>query len=251
MSTILANRSIHIPYNVDPSTNKGHYYEWMWKKIGLDLLANEQLATKNWSMLDFGCGRGESMQIAREMGMSPVGTDTDPECVRLGSSYGPTYLLNALDPLRQFGEKSFDLVVCMHVLEHVPNPKETLVALCKIARKRVIVAVPNLGVFGDLLRPNRWVGPINEGHLQSWNHSHFKNLAENHCGLRILQWGFDAVRIPPFTSWIQRFLGNKAAIFVEMSVLRRIYPYACLSVIALMEPLHLKSSVETASIGSQ
>jgi SAM-dependent methyltransferase len=235
--TNLESRSIHIPYHVDTASNKGHYYEWMWKKIGLGLLEEERQCCKGQSMLDFGCGRGESMQIAREMGMHPTGTDTDPECVRLSSEYGPTRILDVEDPIRQFGPRSFDTVVCFHVLEHVPRPKETLIALRKMARKNLIVAVPNLAVFGDLLRPNRWSGPINEGHLQSWDHSHFRNLAENHCGLRILRWGFDAVRIPPFTWWIQRFIGNKAAIFVEMHVLRRIYPYACMSVIALMEPI--------------
>jgi SAM-dependent methyltransferase len=242
MSTIPAKRSIHIPYAVNPSANKGHYYEWMWKKIGLDLLLKEKLTIKDWSMLDFGCGRGESMQIAREMGMIPSGTDTDPECVRLASAYGPTCLLDAANPLGQFGEKSFDFVVCMHVLEHVPNPRDTLINLRKIARKRVLVAVPNLAGFGDLLRPKRWVGPINMGHLQSWDHSHFKNLAENHCGLRVEAWGFDAVRVPPFTWWIQRFFGNKAAIFVEMGIFRRLYPYACQSVIALMKPISIEEA---------
>lgn len=234
--TELGSRSMHIPYHVDPGSNKGHYYEWVWKKIGLGLLENERQDFNGWSMLDFGCGRGESMQIAKEMGIQPTGTDTDPECVRLSAAYGLAYLLDAEDPLRQFGAKSFDLVVCFHVLEHVPNPRETLIALRKIARKHLIVAVPNLAVFGDLLRPTRWLRPINEGHLQSWDHSHFRNLAEIHCGLRIVRWGFDAVRIPPFTWWIQRFFGNKAAIFVEMQILRRIYPYACMSVMALMEP---------------
>ena len=227
---------MHIPYHVDPVSNKCHHYEWMWKKIGLGLLEKEGQDLRGSSMLDFGCGRGESMQIAREMGIEPTGTDTDPECIRLSSSYGPTCLLDTEDPVGQFGSKSFDTVVCFHVLEHVPRPKETLIALRKIARKNLIVAVPNLAVFGDLLRPNRWLRPINKGHLQAWDHSHFRNLAENHCGLRIVRWGFDAVRIPPFTWWIQRFISNKAAIFVELHMLRKLYPYACLSVMALTEP---------------
>jgi SAM-dependent methyltransferase len=236
-SKSLEPRSIHIPYQVDPASNKSHYYELMWKTIGLGLLKEERQDFKGSSVLDFGCGRGESMKIASEMGMQPTGTDTDPECVHLSSKYGPTCLLDTEDPLLQFGAQSFDNVVCFHVLEHVPRPKDTLIALRKITRRNLIVAVPNLAVFGDLLRPNRWLGPVNEGHLQSWDHSHFRNLAENHCGLRVVRWGFDAVRIPPFTWWIQRFIGNKAAIFLEMHVLRRIYPYACMSVMALMQPI--------------
>ena len=53
--------------------------------------------------------------------------------------------------LEQFGENSFDVVSCFHVLEHVPRPMETLHALSKIARKYVLFAVPNLSAFNDLI----------------------------------------------------------------------------------------------------
>jgi 2-polyprenyl-3-methyl-5-hydroxy-6-metoxy-1,4-benzoquinol methylase len=33
--------------------------------------------------------------------------------------------LNPADPVGQFGPKSFDVISCFHVLEHVPSPVET------------------------------------------------------------------------------------------------------------------------------
>ena len=53
-----------------------------------------------------------------------LGTDTDSQCVEIASEYGEAVPLNIEDPVAQFGEKSHDVVICFHVLEHVPNPRE-------------------------------------------------------------------------------------------------------------------------------
>lgn len=228
----------HIPYNIDPKTSRSHYYEELWKDVAFGMLADEFPSLGGWRHLDFGCGRGESMRRARDLGMETHGTDTDPECVRLSSKFGNAVLLDTFDVLGQFGEKSFDVVTCFHVLEHVPRPKETLSALARIARKRVLVAVPNLSAFHDLIRArSHWDCNINEGHLQSWDHSHFRNLAERHCGLKILEWGFDTVLIPPFSMLIERLFGSRAALWCETGPFKRMFPFASLSVIALMEPV--------------
>jgi SAM-dependent methyltransferase len=228
----------HLPYHIAPRSSRFHYYEELWKDTAFDLLKTEQPSLQGWSHLDFGCGRGESMGMAARLGMITRGTDIDPECLRLSSEYGSVTPLLEGSPLDQFGEDSFDLVTCFHVLEHVPRPVETLTALARIARRRVLVAVPNLSAFHDLLRPrSRWDVPVNQGHLQSWDHAHFRNLAETHCGLRILSWGFDAVMLPPFTHWIENLFGSSPAIALETGPLRKLFPYASLSVIALMEPV--------------
>ena len=81
--------------------------------------------------------------------------------------------------------------------------------------------------------------PVNEGHLQSWDHAHFRNLAEKHCGLRIVAWGFDATILPVFSELAKRLCGNKTAIRLETGLFRRMFPYNGISVIALMEPASL------------
>lgn len=228
----------HLPYRIDPESCRFHRYEQLWKETAFALLKREQPSLQGWSHLDFGCGRGESMALAAQLGMVSQGTDIDPECLRLSAEHGPATLLREGSPLDQFGAKSFDLVTCFHVLEHVPRPMETLAALAGIARQRVLVAVPNLSAFHDLLRPrSKWDIQVNEGHLQSWDHAHFRNLAERHCGLRLLSWGFDAVMLPPFTHWLENLFGPKPAIALETGPLKKLFPYASHSVIALLEPV--------------
>jgi SAM-dependent methyltransferase len=226
----------HLPKRIDESTDKNHFYESHWKRVGMELLARHAETLEGLSLLDYGSGRGETLQLARERGMTALGTDLDEECVELSRKYGRAEKLKEPDdPALQFGERSFDVVTCFHVLEHVDRPKEVLTALGRIARRYVVVAVPNLR---QLPRPRflrKQPFPVNDGHLQGWDHSHFRNLAEKHCGLRLVAWGHDHVRVPLLSGLAAHIGGDRLAIRLETGVFLKIARFHCSSVIALFE----------------
>ena len=224
----------HLPYEIDPEKDRAHFYETYWKQVSLDLLL-KHCAARGQSVLDYGCGRGEVLQIFGEAGFQVVGTDVDPECVRLSARHGNATILQPQDPVGQFGRKSFDIVTCFHVLEHVDCPKKTLNDLAAIARQHVVLAVPNLRYLNLLFTRKINIAFVNEGHLQSWDHWHLLNLAERHCGLKLVDWGFDATRLPVLSETIARLFGQKAAIKVETGVFRRLFPFHGLSVIGLFK----------------
>jgi hypothetical protein len=89
----------------------------------------------------------------------------------------------------------------------------------------------------DLLRPRRNVHEINEGHLQNWDHSHLLNLAERHCGLKLVEWTFDHVKIPIFSNQICKRCGQKAAIYFETGLFKRLFPFQSTSIIGLFRVL--------------
>jgi len=234
----MQNRLIrHLPYEVDESSNRNHFYENHWKRIALGLLHKRAGDMSSWTILDYGCGRGETMKYASQLGMVPYGMDADSECVALASAFGKTEVLDITNPEGQLPAKSFDVVACFHVLEHVDNPKQVLTMLGRAARRYVLVAVPNLQKIPNIRKAHVFPEKCNEGHLQSWDHAHFLNLAENHCGLRVIDWANDATIIPLLSELIRRTLGNRAVIRCETGLFKRLFPFWGISIIALLEPV--------------
>ncbi len=221
----------HLPYQIDPEHDRDAFYQNYWKEVSFELLARH-LEPKGKTLLDYGCGRGEALQIAAGLGFVPTGTDTDPECVRLASKFGPARLLDVEDPVRQFGRKSFDAVCSFHVLEHVDSPKKTLNDLRLIARSFVLLAVPNLRQLLGLFQRRFDLADFNEGHLQSWDHWHLRNLAERHCGLQLVEWGSDITQLA-FLSNVASKISQNFVKRLEMGLFRRWFPYHSRSIIGL------------------
>lgn len=225
----------HLNYKIDEEGNRFSFYETLWKRQGLELLLKYCPAQRK-TLLDYGSGRGEFLGMAGAAGFVVRGTDTDPECVALSSRFGSACQLDVRDPLSQFGAKSFDVVSCFHVLEHVDNPKEVLTTLGKMARTHIVIAVPNLRYLDRLFIPPALTG-VNEGHLQSWDHVHLLNLAEKHCGLKLVSWGFDATILPLASNLSAKIFGRKTTIRLETGLFRRIFPYHGISVLGLFQPV--------------
>lgn len=222
----------HLPYEIDPSRNRFHYYENLWKRVALGLL-QKHYDVRGKTLLDYGCGRGEALSLFGSAGMIVTGTDTDSECVRIASRYGKVMQLDPADPLRQFGAKCFDVISCFHVLEHVPSPVQTLNQLRQIARSYVVLAVPNLRFLNWMFKRQFDLSFVNEGHLQGWDHWHFRNLAERHCGLQLVEWGSDATILPLLSDSAEKLFGPGVTTKLETGLFRKLFPYHCLSVIGL------------------
>jgi SAM-dependent methyltransferase len=224
----------HLPYEIDEKRDRFSFYETFWKHRAIELLLRHTNANGK-KLLDYGCGRGETLRIAHAAGFDVTGTDVDPECVRLASKFGLAIPLDIANPLAQFGAKSFDVVACFHVLEHVDDPKKVLNTLAAISREYVLLAVPNLRNLHRLFHRNIDINTVNEGHLQSWDHWHLRNLAERHCGLKLVDWGFDATILPFASNAAQKFLGTKATVWLETKPFRKLFPFHGVSIIGLFK----------------
>jgi ubiquinone/menaquinone biosynthesis C-methylase UbiE len=119
-----------------------------------------QLEGLSGSLLDVSCGRGELMQAAADMGFAPVvGTEAVPELCTFGVEQA---LITALP----FDDKSFDVVTCIDVLEHlleddiVPGLKE----LERVARKTILVSAATYHTSLDGIELHPSARPAND-----WN----------------------------------------------------------------------------------
>jgi ubiquinone/menaquinone biosynthesis C-methylase UbiE len=101
------------------------------------------------SVLDAGCGEGVIPMILAERGIASTGVDLSQpnieaaraEAERLGLGRLATFVQGDAERL-PFPDKSFDIVLSSHVLEHLPDFDRGARELVRVARKRVIVALP-------------------------------------------------------------------------------------------------------------
>lgn len=94
-------------------------------------------------VLDFGCGAGGFLIKAQPLAEKVVGIE--PE-LRLQTHFAQAGLevLPTIEAIRASGQK-FDLITAFHVVEHLPDPRTTIVQLAELLAEggSLIVEVPN------------------------------------------------------------------------------------------------------------
>jgi len=100
-------------------------------------------------ILDVGCATGEYCRILNKQGFECVGVDMNPEYVANARASGvEAYCMDA-ESLK-FADNSFDTVILFEVLEHLNNPDCVLKEVKRVARKNILVTVPNCSDFYKL-----------------------------------------------------------------------------------------------------
>jgi len=126
------------------------------------------------SALDAGCGEGET--LARLDCLPRDGTaaiDLSEQAVghtRNRTPWASASVASVTD--LPFDDESFDLVLCLEVLEHLANPGAALDELARVSRGDVVVSTPHEPWFqlGSLLRGKYLSGLGNHPeHLNHWN----------------------------------------------------------------------------------
>lgn len=160
-------------------------------------------------VLDVGCGRGTLLSELADRGFEVHGTEVsraavegaDPRTeIRIASNLGEA----------DYPENFFDLVILWHVLEHLPDPRETLREIRRILRPggEVVVAVPNFSSWQA-----RWAGPA-WFHLDPPRHVYHFPLAAlrmllTDCGFECRSEHHFSLRQNPF-GWVQSWMNKRA-----------------------------------------
>jgi SAM-dependent methyltransferase len=98
-----------------------------WYRFASGLVAGK-------TVLDVGCGLGKGMEILRQNAASVNGQDLDPRLA------GPEIHIGPVD---QIPGKSYDVVTCFDVIEHVQDDQEFVRHLVRIARQGLFLTTPN------------------------------------------------------------------------------------------------------------
>lgn len=134
------------------------------------------------TVLDVGCGEGFTlMRLHKEkIGKKLSGIDNMEQAIKLGKKLHPQFKIEKGDIYKlPYKDNSFDLVLCMEVLEHLENPVAALKELKRVSKKYVLLSVPNEPLFtiqrffrGQNIKK---LGSHPE-HIQHWSTTSFKKL---------------------------------------------------------------------------
>ncbi len=135
------------------------------------------------TFLDAGCGEGfvAAMLRRRLPEVRLTGFDLDPAAAAVAATRDPagSFMTASLSAL-PFADKSFDVVGCFEVLEHLPGdgPEIALRELSRVARNGVVLSVPQEPVFSlaNAARGKNWdVRPrgSDPDHRQLWTRDAF------------------------------------------------------------------------------
>ena len=124
----------------DECLGENKAWDMLWERR-LKLVKREKTSG---TLLDVGAGIGQFLYLAQD-GFKVKGTEVCDSAVRLArEKYNIDLISGSLEDIN-FEDTKFDVITLFHVLEHVPNPSQTI-EKCKalLSEKGIlIIAVPN------------------------------------------------------------------------------------------------------------
>lgn len=105
------------------------------------------------SVLDVGCGIGALVQELQDLKIEVKGIEVNPEYVQQAQElgrYAELYDGKAIP----FGDGEFDTVTSIEVLEHIPDWENTFYEMLRVARRNVLISVPNIGLIPHTFKHN-------------------------------------------------------------------------------------------------
>lgn len=118
------------------------------------------------ALLDVGCGNGQFLAVAREMGWNAEGIDFDEQAVRAARANGLEVRHGGIELLQGVRER-YDVITLSHVIEHVHDPLDLLVRIHLLLKPggRLWLETPNLESVGHGLYGPHWRGLEPPRHL--------------------------------------------------------------------------------------
>ena len=129
----------------------------------------QYLAKEGQVVLDLGCGSCQTLLELRDMKTQAYGIEADPNVRVISDHFGlQVHIGNVLD--NPFPGVQFDLIIMNQVIEHIPQPKETLRLLKErlTPTGQIVLSFPNPGSIYKKLTGRYWVNwhvPYHQSHF--------------------------------------------------------------------------------------
>lgn len=160
-----------LPQKVSVADYTDEYYDYYGKNLQSEA-ALERIKLKTYTLLlkelahyvqpgrllDIGCGFGHAIKAAQSLGWIVEGTEYSPYARKKAYAYtnAVIYQGDVQDLLSK--KEAFDAVTMFDVLEHVPNPMQTLTATADLLKTRgvLLVVTPNVESLSAKIMGQKW-----------------------------------------------------------------------------------------------
>lgn len=121
-----------------------------WALAWLKPYIAEPFGLRQWAqhpkglLIDVGCGNGDKLKLAAQLGWQTLGIEMDPSAVQAAQARGLNVVQGGYEQLARYPGQA-DCVVCSHVLEHVHQPVHLLRLLLETLRPKgvLLLSAPN------------------------------------------------------------------------------------------------------------
>ncbi len=131
------------------------------------------------SLMDFGCGTGDFLQIAQQNGWTVVGIEPNEQARKIANHKTNNSVLETTERIAQ-QTKRFDVITLWHVLEHLPD-LEPQISLFKSLLKpngTLIIAVPNFKSYDASYYQEFWAAFDVPRHLWHFSKTAISKLVQ-------------------------------------------------------------------------
>jgi SAM-dependent methyltransferase len=159
-----------------------------WESYKCVEVIERYLETKG-SLLELGCACGFGLAIAKKKGWKVQGVDISQEAAEYGHNrFNLNILVGSLESVA-LPNDTFDGVIALQTLEHLPNPLNTLKEIRRVLKRRgmAIISVPNISSIDTRLSHKTFMHLLQPPyHFYHFTPDTIKKMA-NKAGFRIVK----------------------------------------------------------------
>jgi SAM-dependent methyltransferase len=184
-----------MPRKTPPAYRSANSDKWEFKnglyqkhlELYLDRMYAQLEATKPQSVLDAGCGEGVVYRAMRKRGFQGewFGFDFSREAVAYARTRSPECeWVHGSAYSMPFASRSFEMVFCSEVLEHLADPEQSLRELARVSRRWLLLSVPMEPIFRTLTRLSVTLRIGGDpGHVNFWSGAAFRRFVQREGSL--------------------------------------------------------------------
>jgi 2-polyprenyl-3-methyl-5-hydroxy-6-metoxy-1,4-benzoquinol methylase len=125
---------------------------------GSELKQIEKLKPEKGKLLEIGCAAGYFLRVARDRGWNAFGLELSDAAAEFGRKQLGLDIETGTIETTRYPNESFDVIVGMDVIEHVPDPHIFVKRAGELLKENglLMVATPNVASLAAWLRKSKW-----------------------------------------------------------------------------------------------